>query len=71
MNQIYLTVDMTILRQGLAFSINGTESLMRRARALVGHFNSSSQASESLAAVQIRGTGNKPKKVINDCPTRW
>lgn len=71
MNQIFLTVDMTILRQGLAFSINGAESLMRRARALVGHFNSSSQASESLAAVQIRGTGNKPKKIINDCPTRW
>ena len=44
---------------------------MRRARALVGHFNSSTQASESLAAVQVRGTGNKPKKVINDCPTRW
>ena len=59
------------LLQGLAFSINGSEDLMRRARALVGHFNSSSQASESLAAVQTRGTNTKPRKVINDCPTRW
>ena len=57
--------------QGFAFSINGSEDLMRRARALVGHFNSSSQASKSLAAVQTRGTNTKPRKVINDCPTRW
>ena len=44
---------------------------MRRSRALAGHFNSSTQASESLAAVQTRGTNKKPLKVINDCPTRW
>ena len=44
---------------------------MRRARALVGHFNSSSQASQSLAAIQQRCSSVKSKKVINDCPTRW
>lgn len=44
---------------------------MRRARALVGHFNSSSQASQSLAAIQQRCSSVKSKKVINDCSTRW
>lgn len=44
---------------------------MRRSTALAGHFNSSTQASESLTAVQTRGNNKKPLKVINDCLTRW
>lgn len=44
---------------------------MKRGRALVGHFKSSSQASEALEAVQTRVTKNKAKKVIHDCVTRW
>ena len=44
---------------------------MARARALVGHFPSSSQASEALASVQRRGVNSKDLKVIQDVVTRW
>ena len=44
---------------------------MSRARALVGHFSSSSQASEALANVQRRGPNTKCLVVMQDVKTRW
>jgi zinc finger BED domain-containing protein 1 (E3 SUMO-protein ligase ZBED1) len=66
-----VTDSIYVILQGLAFILNGAVTMMVRARALVGRFNGSSQASESLNSVQTRGTGKKGKRVINDCPTRW
>ena len=57
--------------QGLAFNIKGAEKLMARARALVGHFSSSSQASDALASVQRRGVNLNDLKLIQDVVTRW
>lgn len=57
--------------KGLAFNVRGAQDLMARARGLVGHFSSSSQASESLANVQRRGQGSRPLGVMQDVRTRW
>ena len=53
-----------IICQGLAFNVNGADNQMSRARALVGHFSSSSQASEALANVQRRGPNTKTLVVM-------
>lgn len=55
----------------MAFNVNGADNLMSRARALVGHFSSSSQASEALANVQRRGPNTKSVVVMQDVKTRW
>ena len=44
---------------------------MAHARALVGHFTSSSQANEALIAVQMRGSGKRTLTLIQDVKTRW
>ena len=44
---------------------------MAHARALVGHFTSSSQANEALIAVQMRGSGKRTLTVIQDVKIRW
>ena len=55
----------------MAFNVNGADNLMSRARALVGHFSSISQASEALANVQRRGPNTKSLVVMQDVKTRW
>lgn len=57
--------------KGLAFNVQGAQDLMARARGLVGHFSSSSQASESSANVQRREQGSRPLGVVQDVRTRW
>ena len=52
----------------MAFNIQGAFECMKSARALVGHFNSSSQASCDLLDVQNRVT---PLTIIQDVATRW
>ena len=44
---------------------------MARARGLVGHFSSRSQAREVLANVQRRGSGSRPLGAMQDVRTRW
>jgi hypothetical protein len=53
---------------GMAFNIEGAFECMKSARALVGHFNSSSQASSDLLHIQER---TNPLKIIQDVATRW
>ena len=52
----------------MAFNIQGAFECMKSAHALVGHFNSSSQASTDLLDVQNRVT---PLNIIQDVATRW
>ena len=52
----------------MAFNIQGAFECMKSARTLVGHFNSSSQASCDLLDVQNRVT---PLTIIQDVATRW
>ena len=52
----------------MAFNIEGALECMKSARALVGHFNSSSQASAELLDIQDR---TNPLKILQDVATRW
>ena len=52
----------------MAFNIEGAFECMKSARALVGHFNSSSQASSDLLDIQDR---TNPLKIVQDVATRW
>lgn len=57
-----------IITPGMAFNIQGAFECMKSARALVGHFNSSSQATTDLLDIQDRMT---PLKIVQDVATRW
>ena len=52
----------------MAFNIEGALECMKSARALVGQFNSSSQASAELLDIQDR---TNPLKIVQDVATRW
>jgi len=62
------------LTTSLAFEDSqASEDCMKKARALVGHFKHSSQANDSLLAVQkaVLGTIERAVTVIQDIVTRW
>ena len=53
----------------MAFNIQGAHECMKGARALVGHFNSSSQATTDLLDIQTNRV--TPLHIIQDVATRW
>ena len=58
------------IKDGLSSSGRLLEVLSAKARKLVGHFKHSALATND-SNNQLRAMGEKVKKVVQDCPTRW
>jgi len=54
-----------------SFNVPGGENIMKKARTLVQHFKSSTQANELLLSVQTGLGVSIPLTVVADCSTRW
>ena len=67
-SHFYCTAHVLELTTGMAFNIEGAFDCMKSARALVGHFNSSSRATSDLLNIQDRAN---PLTIVHDVATRW
>ena len=65
----YCVAHLLELTTGIAFNVKGGDGIMERARALVGHFQSSPRATELLMIHQ--SSAAKQLKVLSDSTTRW
>ena len=65
---VYCSAHVLELTTGMAFNIEGAFECMKGARGLVGHFNSSSQATSDLLKIQVR---SNPLTIVQDVATRW
>lgn len=65
---VYCSAHVLELTTGMAFDMSDALDCMKDARSLIGHFNSSSQATAELMKIQTRA---RPLHVIQDVATRW